>query len=123
VCKKGTPCQPCNGTKFANPECEWCGRDGCDTSKLTGGYYPCPDCGGASAVKCGHCGGTGYAITVEHYEVPCRLLLDQAADIVSSLNIIASQESCDGEPYDTMVKAADYIEYLRKKIKSEQVNG
>jgi hypothetical protein len=37
--------------------------------------------------------------------------------IPAVLSILASQEGCDGEPYDQMIEAAEYIEYLEKIIK------
>jgi len=30
------------------------------------------------------------------------------------LRILASQEGCDGEPYDQMIQAADYIKHLKQ---------
>ena len=39
-------------------------------------------------------------------------------EIKSVLRNLASQESCDGEPYDQMILAADYIEYLESIIKA-----
>lgn len=37
---------------------------------------------------------------------------DQRRDIASVLMGIASQENCDGEPYDQMAEAAEYIRRL-----------
>lgn len=37
-------------------------------------------------------------------------------DIVSVLQMLASQEGCDGEPYDQLQLAAEYITELRSKI-------
>ena len=36
--------------------------------------------------------------------------------IAAVLRILASGEGCDGEPYDQMVQAADYIEHLEQKV-------
>lgn len=36
--------------------------------------------------------------------------------IVSVLHALAGQEGADGEPYDQMQQAADYISYLERKL-------
>jgi hypothetical protein len=36
------------------------------------------------------------------------------------LHMLSSQESCDGDPYDQLVIAADYIEQLEKQISDLQ---
>ena len=38
-------------------------------------------------------------------------------DIAAELQRLASQENCDGEPYDQMVLAADEIQSLRAALK------
>lgn len=37
-------------------------------------------------------------------------------DIATVLRSLASQENCDGEPYDEMMQAADYIRELQAKL-------
>jgi hypothetical protein len=52
-----------------------------------------------------------------------RLIVDpllteysRLAPIQSVLQHLASQENCDGEPYDQMVSAADYIDELEEAL-------
>lgn len=40
-------------------------------------------------------------------------------DIKTVLNVLAGQGGCDGEPYDQMVQAAEYIHTLEEKIKRQ----
>ena len=37
--------------------------------------------------------------------------------ISTVLHAMAAQENCDGEPYDTMIIAADYIKVLERQKK------
>lgn len=41
---------------------------------------------------------------------------DQMVEISTVLSDLASQEGCDGEPYDEMMEAAEYITELEEKI-------
>ena len=43
---------------------------------------------------------------------------DEPLPIQSVLRILASQEGCDGAPWDQMIQAADYIDELRKDLKN-----
>lgn len=40
--------------------------------------------------------------------------------IESVLRILASQEGCDGQPYDQMLQAADYIDHLKQNDESRK---
>jgi hypothetical protein len=42
-------------------------------------------------------------------------------DIRTKLYDLASQENCDGEPYDTMQDAADYITQLEQELETERM--
>ena len=48
------------------------------------------------------------------------LNLDKPSPIQSVLRQLASQEGCDGAPYDQMMNAADYIDELESKLELEQ---
>jgi len=41
---------------------------------------------------------------------------DTKADLSSVLRALASQENCDGEPYDQMMEAADEIDQLTARV-------
>ena len=41
---------------------------------------------------------------------------DIPAPIQTVLRDLAGQEGCDGEPYDQMMLAADYIDHLEKSV-------
>ena len=41
--------------------------------------------------------------------------------ISAVLRSLASQEGCDGEPYDQMMQAADYIEDLERVIREREM--
>lgn len=43
-------------------------------------------------------------------------LTDNEESVASVLRSLASQENCDGVPYDQMQEAAEYIEKLEKKL-------
>ena len=42
--------------------------------------------------------------------------------IQSVLRALAGQNNCDGEPYDQMQEAADYIDKLEKKLREYNTN-
>lgn len=45
-------------------------------------------------------------------------LSGQKESIQATLRSLAGQENCDGEPYDQMMQAAEYIDKLEKLLKS-----
>jgi len=45
------------------------------------------------------------------------------SDIATVLRSLASQENCDGEPYDEMMQAADYIRELQAKLAAAEADA
>ena len=45
-------------------------------------------------------------------------LTGKDAPIAQVLRDLASQENCDGEPYDQMIQAADYIQNVQRKFEN-----
>ena len=41
---------------------------------------------------------------------------DIPAPIQTVLRDLAGQDGCDGDPYDQMMEAADYIDFLEKRV-------
>jgi len=49
-------------------------------------------------------------------EIKHPLKFNQLYPIQTVLMDLASQENCDGEPYDQMMEASEYISELEKKL-------